>query len=77
VVTLAVMAAVSLKRFQAKWTPVRVKKTRQNKRVQPICFVPVREDQYHTFCAAGPEAGGILVLSLASAFAASIVGSIK
>jgi hypothetical protein len=24
-----------LKRFQAKWTPVRVKKTRQNKRVEP------------------------------------------
>jgi hypothetical protein len=26
----------SLERFRAKWTPVRVKKTRQNKRLDPV-----------------------------------------
>jgi hypothetical protein len=25
----------TLERFQAKWTPVRVKKTRQNKKIEP------------------------------------------
>src|ERR1700737_3488315 len=29
---------VAVERFRAKWTPVRVKKTRQNKRLKRACF---------------------------------------
>jgi len=32
-----------LERFRAKWTPVRVKKTRQNKRLEPVPILPERE----------------------------------
>jgi hypothetical protein len=30
-----IRAKACLERFRAKWTPVRVKKTRQNKRLEP------------------------------------------
>jgi len=33
--TFLAACAPQLERFQAKWTPVRVKKTRQNKKLEP------------------------------------------
>src|SRR6202035_1423917 len=36
-------AARCLERFQAKWTPVRVKKTRQIKNLEPCCDSPETE----------------------------------
>jgi predicted oxidoreductase len=32
---MPVVGARTLERFQAKWKPVRVKKTRQNKKLEP------------------------------------------